>query len=103
MKRTLKTLLALMLAAVTVMTCTAAFAAEENGKLLWEFYDSEYTYDIAGEITTGVNTLTSPEDSYYFCYEFNVEKSGYYTIGFSDHRFGTMQRVRSEKAQQSAG
>ncbi|MBR4858259.1 MAG: hypothetical protein IKU08_03650 [Clostridia bacterium] len=87
MKRTLKTLLALMLAAVTVMTCTAAFAAEENGKLLWEYYDSEYTYDIAGEITTGVNTLTSPEDSYYFCYEFNVEESGYYTIGFSDHRF----------------
>ena len=87
MKKTFKTLLALILAAVMALGCISAFAAEETDKLLWDYYGSEYTYDIAGEITTGTNILTAPEDSYFFCYELNIEESGYYTVGFSDYFF----------------
>ena len=87
MKRTLKALSALVLAALTLITGTAAFAAEENEELLWDYYGWEYAYDIVGEITTGVKSVTAPEDSQNFCYEFNVEESGYYTIGFTDYPF----------------
>ncbi len=87
MKKTLKTLLALLLAATTVLGCITAYAAEETNELVWDYYGTEYIYDIAGEITAGTNILTSPEDSYYFCYEFNIEESGYYTVGFSDYSF----------------
>jgi len=83
----MKMLLALMLAAATALGCISAYAAEENAELRWDYYGSEYTYDIAGEITTGTNILTAPEDSYFFCYELNIEESGYYTIGFSDYFF----------------
>ena len=87
MKRTLKTLLALMLVAITALGCITAYAAEESTELVWDYYGSEYIYDIAGEITTGTNILTAPEESCNFCYELNVEESGYYTIGFSDYFF----------------
>lgn len=96
MKRTLKTSLALMLAAVTALGCISAFAAEESTELRWDYYGTEYIYDIAGEITTGTNILTIPDNSYNFCYEFNVEESGYYTIGFSDYSFDGWMGVPQE-------
>ncbi len=87
MKKTIRAIIAALLAALMAIGCTTAFAAETDGELFWNYYDSEYYYDYAGELSLGENTVTVPEDSYYLYFVFNAEESGFYTIGFTDYAF----------------
>lgn len=87
MKRFFKTFFSVLLSMTMVFGCVSAFAAEKNNELLWDYFGSEYTYCIAGEITEGNNSLTVPDETYNFCYKLDVKESGYYTIGFSDYDF----------------
>ncbi len=102
MKKFLKTFFAVLLSVAVLSGCISAFAAEENSKLVWNYYGSEYIYDIAGEITVGTSSLSSPEDSYNFCFALNVEESGYYTIGFSDYSFDGWIGIPEEVNENSA-
>ena len=87
MKKTIRAIIAALLAALMAIGCTSAFAAEHDSQLLWDFYGWEYRYDYAGELRLGENTVTVPDNSNYLYYVFDAEESGFYTIGFTDYAF----------------
>lgn len=76
MKKTAKTLIAVILAAVIAMGSMSAFAAEE--KIVWDFYGDEYEYTFKHQLAEGVNSLSMEGDDLFLCYEFEAEKDGYY-------------------------
>lgn len=102
MKKFLRAIVAALLAAVMVLGCTSAFAAESRGKLLWNYYGWEYSYDYAGELSTGENKITTPDDSYYCYYVFNAEESGYYTMGFTDYAYDSWLGVPESVSENTA-
>ncbi len=106
MKKSIRAIVAALLAIAMALSCTSAFAAEENRKISWDYYGWECSYDYAGELSVGENTLTTPEDSYYCYCIFNAEESGYYTIGFTDYAFdgwmGVPESVTGSKAYNEA-
>ena len=85
MKKTLRAIVAALLAAIMALGCTSAFAAESDEKLFWNYYDWEYYYDYAGEMNLGENSFASPDGSYNCYYIFNADKEGYYTLGFTNY------------------
>ena len=94
MKNTVRRIIAMAIALVMVFGSVPAFATEIGDTVLWDegyadsrFYD-EYRY--GGKLTEGENHLTSfliEEGSYYYYYEFDAEKSGYYLIS-NEARYG---------------
>lgn len=76
MKKTVKTLIAVILAAVIAMGSMSAFAANE--KTVWDFYGEEYEYTFKCQLAEGVNSLSMEGDDLFLCYEFEAEKDGYY-------------------------
>lgn len=84
MKKTFKTFLAAMLAAIMLIGSLPAFAAEASETLEWNYYGDTYYYDYAGEIKEGVNTVGEiSDDSAFIYFDFNAEKTGFYTLSFN--------------------
>lgn len=79
-KKTLKAILAAALAVIMVIPSFSAFAA--NNTLVWDFYDSEYTYDYAGEINVGTTEIPDNASDYIW-YSFDVQNAGFYYIHYS--------------------
>ncbi|MBQ3006988.1 MAG: hypothetical protein IJD78_05440 [Clostridia bacterium] len=93
MKKIFKIALSVALAAVFMLGCTSAFAADLGETIKWTFknsvspieYDVEYSY--GGEVEVGETTVSSPGGGDYhsdhFYYVFNAENEGYYMLSFS--------------------
>ncbi len=70
MKKTLKSILAAMLAIILAFGATTAAFAAEN------------LYVNGGELKIGENTVTVPEDDYFAYYTVNIENEGYYHLSY---------------------
>lgn len=82
--KSLKKVMAALLAAVIVITGGAfAFAANAETVIEWE-YNEEYVFEAlyAGEATEGTFTVKEMDEYESVYYTFNAEKAGYYTITF---------------------
>lgn len=82
MKKTLKTVISLLLALILAFGSLSAFAADEKDILEWDYYGELYEYTCAGELTEGTITLDTEEP--YIYYTFNCENPGFYSFIFSD-------------------
>lgn len=80
MKRTLKTIIAVILAAIIAAGSISAFAAEE--KITLDFYGDEYEYISKGTLAEGENNLSVKGDNIFLYYEFEAEKDGYYLFNY---------------------
>lgn len=78
MKKTLRTLIAVILASVIAMGSMSAFAANETITL--DFYDDKYEYIYGGNLTEGKNNVDISGEDLYFYYEFEAGKDGYYIV-----------------------
>lgn len=87
MKNTIRRILSMTIALIMVFGAAPAFAAEIGSTALWdesysdeEIYYDEYCY--GGKVSEGDNDITAflEDDSYYYYYEFDAEKSGYYLV-----------------------
>lgn len=80
MKRTLKTIIAVILAAIIAAGSISAFAAEE--KITLDFYGDKYEYISKGTLAEGENNLSVKGDNIFLYYEFEAEKDGYYLFNY---------------------
>lgn len=74
MKRTFKSFFCALLSVIMAFSALSVFAAAQGENFVW--WGTEYSY--AGEAKLGDNSFTVSEDS--LCFDFNVEKSGYYYV-----------------------
>lgn len=106
MKKTLRAIIAAMLAALMAFSGLTAFAAADTSdRLEWDFYGQSYYYDYAGELTEGDNTL-SYDSSEYVYFTFDVQNAGYYKISYEyeniDAWIGIPGRYENGKAYDEA-
>lgn len=84
MKKTLKAIVAAMLAAIMALGSLSAFAAETHEELEWNYYGETYYYEYAGELKEGTNAVgESIGDLGYVYFTANIETAGYYMISYS--------------------
>lgn len=85
MKKTLKSIIAALLATLTMFSGVTAFAAANTeNQLEWDFYGETYHYDYAGELKEGENEIVY-DGSDYIYYTFDVQNTGYYSMTY-DYR-----------------
>lgn len=78
MKKTLKTLIAVILAMIIATGSMSAFAAGETIVLDLQDWKDEYFY--SSQLTEGENSINLSGDELYFYHEFEAEKDGYYIV-----------------------
>ena len=88
MKKTLKSIVAVMLSLAMIFCSATALAATEGNIIEWDRYeDGDFcSYAYAGEITEGKAVITPDDiaDGNYLFFEFTVEKAGYYTVTYDN-------------------
>lgn len=75
MKKTIRKILAAVLALTMLLGNFTAFAAEDKESIV---YGSDTVLPYAGELKEGENSINFPDDSGYAYVEFTAEKDGYY-------------------------
>lgn len=84
MKKTLKSVLAVMLAAIMAFGGFAAFAADEpENTIEWDYYGDTIYLEHAGELTEGKNAVACDTDEGYFYFTFTAENAGFYEISYN--------------------
>lgn len=88
MKKTLKSIMAAILAVMLAFGGLTAFAADESdtapNTIEWDYYGDTIYPEYAGELTEGENTVACDNDgSEYFYFTFNAENAGFYEISYS--------------------
>lgn len=106
MKKTLRAILAAMLAALMAFSGLTAFAAANTDtQLEWDYYGDSYYYDYAGELTEGDNSI-SYDDKEYVYFTFDAQNEGFYAISYEydnlDAWIGLPERYENGKAYDEA-
>ena len=78
MKKTFKTLIAVILAMIIATGSISAFAAKET--VILDYIDEKYEYFYGSQLTEGKNSIDLSGDELYYYHDFKAEKDGYYII-----------------------
>ena len=78
MKKTIKTIISIILAALMAAGSLTAFADEADKSIIWN--ETEYTY--AGELEEGSQKISTTNENTCFYFNFNAENAGYYLFSY---------------------